>query len=198
LLGGNTICLMANTRRTATVTFQDEEGHWWRINPDRYYKDETGQWWRMASPTVRARCEVKVCGGCGYRFPFCGSGNPGTGRYCQRECANRATKPMRGRKGPSSPNWKGGRSVSKEGYVGVRVNGEYIAEHRYVISQHIGRDLLPEETVHHKNGVHGDNRLENLELWSSRHPRGQRIEDLVDFAIEILALYAPERLAPDG
>lgn len=34
-----------------------------------------------------------------------------------------------------------------------------------------------------------DNRLENLELWCSRHPRGQRVTDLVAWARTILDDY---------
>ena len=64
-----------------------------------------------------------------------------------------------------------------------------ILEHRYVMEQHLGRKLLPEETVHHVNGLKTDNRLENLELFSSRHGPGQRVVDKVRFAKEILALY---------
>jgi len=57
------------------------------------------------------------------------------------------------------------------------------------MEQHLGRALLPEESVHHINGVRHDNRLENLELWSSSHPAGQRVSDKVAWAREILALY---------
>ncbi len=58
----------------------------------------------------------------------------------------------------------------------------------------IGRELLPEENVHHLNGVRDDNRLENLELWSSSQPSGQRVADKVAWAENLLRLYAPEKL----
>jgi len=67
-------------------------------------------------------------------------------------------------------------------------NGQML-EHIYVMSQIIGRPLLKEENVHHKNGIRDDNRPENLELWSTSQPAGQRIQDKVSWAKEILALY---------
>ncbi|WP_404433291.1 HNH endonuclease [Microbacterium lacus] len=64
-----------------------------------------------------------------------------------------------------------------------------------VIAEQLGRPLLPSENVHHRNGDRADNRLENLELWSTTQPSGQRVEDKVEWAVELLRLYAPALLA---
>jgi len=69
-------------------------------------------------------------------------------------------------------------------------NGGYVFEHILVMEQMVGRYLLPQETVHHRNGVRCDNRTSNLELWNSSHPSGTRVADAVAWATEILARYA--------
>lgn len=81
----------------------------------------------------------------------------------------------------------------RRGYV--RAKNAHAGAHRVVMERILGRTLLPGENVHHRNGVRSDNRLENLELWVTSQPAGQRTDDIVSHAVEMLRRYAPH-LAP--
>jgi hypothetical protein len=73
-------------------------------------------------------------------------------------------------------------------------NGESpVLEHRLVMARQLG-PLFADESVHHKNGNRLDNAASNLELWSRWQPRGQRVGDKIQWAVEILGRYAPELL----
>lgn len=80
------------------------------------------------------------------------------------------------------------------GHPNARSRG-HVLEHVKVMADMLGRPLAPGENVHHINGVRDDNRPENLELWSTKQPQGQRVVDKVAWAKEILEQYEPEALA---
>ena len=65
-------------------------------------------------------------------------------------------------------------------------------QHRTIMENYIGRKLNKNENVHHINGNRDDNRIENLELWSTFQPRGQKISDKIKYALEIIKLYGKD------
>jgi hypothetical protein len=154
-----------------------------------FSQDESGQWWyRGGARRGRVRCKIKVCERCGEEYvvaPFHAKGS----RYCSRACFGLTRQGKSEFKGPSSANWRGGRQKIR-GYVRVyapdhhslqhKPHGRrYVLEHRLVMEQALGRPLEPHERVHHVNGVKDDNRIENLELWTTGHSMpGVRAEDV--------------------
>ena len=96
-----------------------------------------------------------------------------------RERQNRAREYMRLRMKKQGKTMYSPRT-DKDGYVTIYVKGKgHIKEHRHIMEEILERSLKEGESVHHKNGVRNDNRPENLELFISNHPAGQRGKELI-------------------
>ena len=121
--------------------------------------------------------------------PWCARQATGSG-YC-RVCDARWKRSG----GPLGPIIRNTSVVDSAGYVRYyAVHPENKSDrtqfaHRVVMENHLGRPLMKEENVHHINGNRQDNRLENLELWNTSQPSGQRVEDKVAWAKRILEIY---------
>jgi len=150
----------------------------------RKYGDPLGGGSRRLPPNSLGKCSVKNCN------------NKAVSSHL---CANHRAKKIR-YGDPIGGSVQDGRSfkwrTNKLGYIERWAPGsEYAAkngfvfQHRQVMGEAIGRPLLKTESVHHKNGDRSDNRIGNLELWSKRQPAGQRVQDKVKWAREILKEY---------
>jgi len=100
----------------------------------------------------------------------------------------------RGKIGSASHLWKGGRGRDGHGYIMCRVyqNGKRtsVREHKLVMESVLGRELFPNESVHHLNGIRDDNRPENLELrLRAEHPSGVSVTDMLKWSRQIIARY---------
>ena len=92
----------------------------------------------------------------------------GTSLFCNQECYFKWK-----RRNPNKRAYKEKIFVSGYFYLYMPEHpnaikkGRYIAEHRYVLEQKIGRLLERYEVAHHLNGNKQDNRPKNLKLLAS-------------------------------
>jgi hypothetical protein len=137
---------------------------------------------------------TRECEHCGDRFESTPTRRSHGQRFCSPPCRNLAKRRKPGDRVLDA----------RTGYVTLYLEHPdgpdepciRILEHRHVMERHIGRPLHPWETVHHMTGGfkgRSNNDVSNLELWSGRHPKGHRVEDVNEFCRRHLALYGDER-----
>ncbi len=76
--------------------------------------------------------------------------------------------------GINNPRWNGGVHKKNNGYIEIYCPSHpyadkrgYVYEHRLVMEKHIGRYLLPEEIIHHKDLNKTNNNISNLQIVSA-------------------------------
>lgn len=162
-----------------------------RVVRDKFCSSDCGVNWRERE-REKKRTE---CPKCGKDFiarkaqlrdgnkPYCSIGCASSHRERKPEtylkvAETRSKRTYEYVKGPSHPSWKGGRH-KRNGYIFINIGpNKYKQEHRIVFEKYLGRELGPEEIVHHINGIKTDNRIENLELMDrAEHARHHMIHD---------------------
>lgn len=118
--------------------------------------------------------------------------------FCSRRCSMLARGGSTSNSAARHP--EGHELRTSSGYIQQKHEGRWVQQHRLVMQQTLGRPLLSNERVHHKNGVRADNRPENLEMWavtatSKKDPAGQRVCDKIKHVLAQSTIDPDQRAA---
>ena len=161
---------------------------------------------KLAKPAHRRECKVcglSIAGPPSSRRKYCALCSE-----CNRDNCDAPRRSSIGFCGFHYSRWRNGTDMLKpfgdknryqigtrhvrQGYAWIKIRhgrGGWKLEHHLVMVESLSRPLLPHENVHHINGIRDDNRLENLELWSTSQPSGQRVADKAEWAADFLQEY---------
>jgi hypothetical protein len=118
----------------------------------------------MPYSVTRQSRPLRNCKECGAEFR---ADRPSRGWFCSKTCANRSTSRNRATTKGYVMTAKGYKHLYLPGHPMAMRTG-YVAEHRVVMAEALGRMLLPTEVVDHINGVKDDNRPENLRVLTKK------------------------------
>lgn len=83
-----------------------------------------------------------------------------TAKYCSKQCQ------LKSLKGKFKAN--GHERIMHNGYTQIRINGEYVYKHRWMMEKFLGRKLLPTEIVHHRDGNRQNNTYSNFKRMDKK------------------------------
>lgn len=134
----------------------------------------------MSNKVSTRKCSVPDCGRKHRAKGFCFTHYT---RYKKHGDAKPSRPVTKSKFGSENGRWKGG--VITDGHGRVLIYspnhpnpsslGTYVYRYRLVMEERLGRYLKSNEIVHHKNGNHADDRIENLEVMSqSEHCKAHK------------------------
>lgn len=170
---------------------------WWAKNrPPPKIKERSSFCLDCGKERQRHGRSVKYCNGCALMRSYRNNPQMLDKRRLQARNYQRVKKGVDvnlprlvGEYGKGHVNKQGYRILNIKDHPNALTKKGNIGEHTVIMSSYLGRALKKGESVHHKNGIRDDNRLENLELWHRGQPSGQRLEDKIEWAKEFLREY---------
>lgn len=116
---------------------------------------------------------IKYCEACGKGFKRWKSVGAGR-RFCSVKCAGKSIQKHEMQEYKNKKYYK-----TTAGYYVSRPKGKHgHMIHRDIFEDFCGIKLEEHNTIHHRDGNKANNNPKNLELWTTRHPKGVRVKNI--------------------
>lgn len=107
-----------------------------------------------------------------------------TAKFCSPSCTALAYPENTQKAQENSPIIRRSRAQENnskpKSYKTIKVDGKWVREHRWLMEQHLGRKLETWEQVHHIDGNHLNNAIENLEVLSNADHQRKELMQWMD------------------